>query len=161
MDMNPVHLHQSLWGRNTWHLRGMLLCHVSRLRFKKKVIYPDSIFTRHSFEIRSLKKSQAAVWFNGTVISTKAKSSFLFANFNFANYSSNAGNNIYPMIAGNDNNANFKSNRQCSRLRKQCPDHQGHTMLTVPINTRTSSFQVPLERSCSRKVPSLLQTCGH
>lgn len=123
---------------------------------KKKVICPDSLFTRHSFEIRT-KKSQEDVQFNGTLISTKAMISFLFVNFNFPNYSSNAQNNIYPMITGNDNNveaANFKSNRRWSRLRKQCPDHQGHTMLTVTINTRTSSFQVLLEHSCSLKVLS-------
>jgi len=85
---------------------------------------------------------------NGTPLSTKAMISFLFVNCNFPNYSSNAQNNIYPMITDNDNNVeatSFKSNRRRSRLRKQCPDHQGHTMLTVTINTRSSSFQVLLE----------------
>lgn len=37
----------------TWHLSGMLLCHVSREG--RTVICPDSLFTRHPFEIWTKK----------------------------------------------------------------------------------------------------------
>lgn len=72
--------------------------------------------------------------------------------------SSNAPNNIYPMITFNDNNfeaANLKSNRRRGTLRKQCPDHQGHLMLTTTINTRTYSFQVPVWAQLQSKDPVL------